>query len=194
VSEAIEKTKQALVPAEEGSGFYIHPDDPGEPGYNDKRKRWSVHVSELEILRVLACDRIVLEIGTGTGLSALTMREAAVSVDTVDIDPWVKREVFPRLREARIRCFEDKPGGERHYDMIFIDGCHTREAVAEDTKWALQHLTVGGIVVWHDLHWESVRQGMQDAGVPVWQGDQEIAPGTAFYIGTPAGMALMVWP
>jgi predicted O-methyltransferase YrrM len=36
------------------------------------------------------------------------------------------------------------------FDLVFIDGCHTEEYVRSDSTHALQHLSPGGVILWHD--------------------------------------------
>jgi predicted O-methyltransferase YrrM len=36
------------------------------------------------------------------------------------------------------------------FDMIFIDGCHSEAYVRSDSQNALNHLSPGGVIVWHD--------------------------------------------
>jgi hypothetical protein len=46
-------------------------------------------------------------------------------------------------------------------EAFFIDGDHSAENVACDTRLALEHLAPGGTLLYHDaLSWPSVRQGM----------------------------------
>jgi predicted O-methyltransferase YrrM len=41
---------------------------------------------------------------------------------------------------------------DKEYDLVFIDGDHSREQVLEDTTQALNHLAPDGLVVLHDTY------------------------------------------
>jgi len=36
------------------------------------------------------------------------------------------------------------------FDVVFIDGCHSEEYVASDSRNAMEQLGPGGVIVWHD--------------------------------------------
>ena len=142
-----------IVEREDGAVF--SPEDPGEPSTG--LARLSPTVEERELLAFLAHGKDVLEIGTGLGSSAVAMISTARSVTTVDIDPWVHKKVFPFLREKfGIRCltshFNLSLGPDhytRYFDMVFIDGEHTKVALTEDIAEA-ERLCPRGVIVVHD--------------------------------------------
>jgi predicted O-methyltransferase YrrM len=39
-----------------------------------------------------------------------------------------------------------------HFDLVFIDGDHSRKGVAEDTQLATQIITGSGVICWHDAN------------------------------------------
>lgn len=57
-----------------------------------------------------------------------------------------------RLLLARRGTFDLGPGELPRADAIFIDGDHSADAVARDSRDALVNVRPGGIVVWHDYN------------------------------------------
>ena len=143
------------------------PDDPGEPGYGVLSQRISVTPEETRILRALALDRRVLEIGTGLGVSTRAMAETAAMLVTVDCDPWVHEHVVLPGGVLRASTVEDY-----EVDLVFIDGLHTPDAVRTDIQSALRVLRPRGIIVFHDIDMPCVR----DTVVEVLGTCQELAP------------------
>lgn len=131
-------------------GGYICPEDPGEAATG--RPRGGIDPSEGHILRALAAKRVVLEIGTGLGISTGFMAETARHVDTVDPDPWVHEKIWPRLpgNVSRHERLEGAPLWTAP-TLIFIDGDHREEAVTADLMYALTALGQHGIIVLHDM-------------------------------------------
>lgn len=138
----------------------------------------SLEVSELVVLlRLLDTVQAqrVLEIGTFTGLTALNIAQhrPEAEVITVDLPPsgmdaeppagyrnqTAESEVGKHFRDdssLNIRQlladsmtldWGSLPGP---FDVIFIDGCHHRAAVASDSTNAFTVVAPGGLVVWHD--------------------------------------------
>jgi predicted O-methyltransferase YrrM len=108
--------------------------------------------------------RIVFEIGTGDGRTALiaarNMAEGG-RVHTLDpendINP-VKGSVFRDLPEAAAitqhRGFSqdfDFTTWQGSCDLVFVDGGHTCEDVLRDSEIALRLTRPGGFVLWHDV-------------------------------------------
>jgi predicted O-methyltransferase YrrM len=54
------------------------------------------------------------------------------------------------LRHASFAASADALRREPPFDLIFVDGSHRFEHVVEDSQLALELLTAGGIIVWHD--------------------------------------------
>lgn len=145
------------------NGAFIHPDDPGEPGYVDQRKRWSVTPREMDILATLARGRRVLEIGTGLGLSARAMALSASHVVTIDVDEWVAREIAPALPESVTFHARREDVLLDDFSLVFIDGCHITEAVASDIAWALTKVSRPALLIFHDMKIPSVRDAVKAA-------------------------------
>jgi predicted O-methyltransferase YrrM len=141
------------------------PQDPGEIGYGSGApSRVSVDVEECRILAALAMGRTVIEIGTGLGVSTRAMAATALSIVTVDIDPWVIENVYPELSELGIVCLEAVPGGCR-FDFAFIDGNHRPDSVKRDAHIATSVLVPGGFLAFHDVFASNVVEGIEKAGV-----------------------------
>ena len=138
-----------LVPT--GQGSFTHVDDPGEPGGNGPRV--SVTEEEATLLSRLACGKRVLEIGTGTGFSSRAIKASAVSLTTLDIDPWVHSTIFPTLRALGISCCADRIDAAAHgpFDLIFIDGNHSSDTVFADINYAVPLLCSAGLLLLHDF-------------------------------------------
>lgn len=105
-------------------------DDPGEPSTG--LPRIGVVEHEAELLQYLAHGKTVLEIGTGLGTATRALAKTAVTVDTVDIDPWVHTNIHGELRTLdNVRCHHRVPPGLT-WDLVFVDGDHRPEAVKRD--------------------------------------------------------------
>lgn len=59
----------------------------------------------------------------------------------------------------------DWRGMIRSFDLVFIDAAHDTESVERHTRIALQAVRPGGVIAWHDWHWESVREGIWACGL-----------------------------
>jgi len=164
------------------NGAWAHRDDPGEPGWGDK-PRWSVTPREAGILGALARGRVVLEIGTGLGISTAALAAAAERVLTVDIDPWVAVTVAPGL-PANVAFYADRAAlpADARWSLAFIDGYHHCAAVSEDIRFARARLERPGLIVLHDGRMPHVQFGMEQAKVDL---------GTAFPMATEAGLILI---
>lgn len=126
------------------TGSYTAPDDPGEP--SNGHRRLSVTDHEGLLLAELARDRNVLEIGTGLGVSTRYLNRTARVLVTLDIDPWVQREIWPNLGSTIVKHTERLPG---QYTMVFIDGSHREEDFLNDLEYA-RSVCPTGIIVAHD--------------------------------------------
>lgn len=150
-------------------------------------KRWTevegwLSFREGEQLRKLAAGKDVLELGSWKGRSTVALAGVARSVVAVDsfagdehtgpadthlefLQNLVAAGVRDRVEVwmGRIEDFADHlPSAS--FDLVFIDGTHTAEAVERDTKLALRCVRPGGFVAWHDWNYESVRAGAVAAG------------------------------
>jgi hypothetical protein len=161
-----------LIPA--GNGW-LCPDDPGEPGRDSPR--WSVNADEARLVSVLCRGLTVLEIGTGLGVSTKEIAKRAKLVYTVDIDPWVKKAIAPRL-PVNARFFESLEGVPSNLDIAFIDGLHEYNQCRQDIKDARTLVKKDGLFIFHDMKMEAVFNAVRDSGL-------------AYYlIRTEAGMAI----
>jgi SAM-dependent methyltransferase len=121
-------------------------------------------------LAELAKDKTVLEIGSFHGLSTICMAQAAAKV--VCIDPCDGRAT-PRVGDTedaflanvtrfgvagKVRLYvgtteEIAPTLEdKSFDLVFIDGDHSRAAVKRDIAEALRLLAPGGLLAFHDYN------------------------------------------
>lgn len=156
-----------------------HPDDPGEPQHGHPRR--GIGTVDEVILRALARGKRCLDIGTGLGYSARAMAETAAIVWTLDIDPWVMTTIWPDL-PAKILTTTEVPSGP--FDLVFIDGDHSVDAVVEDIRRAERVLAPYGLILLHD--WDAdprVRMGAEAA---------HLAP--VYGLGTDYGLGLYAQP
>lgn len=137
-------------------GGFIDNDDPGEPGYATPRTRISVTEDEAELLKGWARGKRVLEIGTGLGVSSKAMAETAKHIVSVDIDPWVERHVS---KDVEWHC--GMQGFDGEFDMFFIDGCHTCEAVLKDIDDCKARAAHGATIVFHDASYPPVMEAIE---------------------------------
>lgn len=122
--------------------------------------------------------RRVLQIGTFEGNTTLQLAANSPSdarVVTVDLpSDWdgeyarpvsaIDANTTPGSRGSQLRnsglerkvrqIFEDSAKldwkGIGPFDFILIDGCHTYDYVVSDTRQALEVISPGGVIVWHD--------------------------------------------
>ena len=135
------------------SGSYRHPDDPGEPSTGDPRL--SVTDLEAAILMVLVDGLMVLEIGTGLGVSTRALAASAAVVHTVDVDPWVQATIWPGLPDNVI-CHESVATVPA-VDAAFIDGDHSEDATRRDLE-----STDARLVIVHDANSPTVKAALGD--------------------------------
>jgi len=154
---------------------YACPDDPGEPGTN--APRLSINDQEGRILQELVKNKDVLEIGTGLGISTKVMAMTANKVYTFDIDEWVRENVWPDLPD-NVLGFRYPDSFVEVMDCAFIDSLHTYEQCTNDIAFAREHVTPGGMIIFHDLYIQGVAQAVVESGLPF------------VHIQTTAGMAL----
>ena len=91
--------------------------------------------------------RTYLEIGFGDGGN---FDQIPVAVKHA-VDPGVtgNRDVIPRTSD---QFFRGAIAIGTKYDLIFIDGLHTRDQVLRDHDHALKCLNAGGVVLLHDVN------------------------------------------
>jgi hypothetical protein len=103
--------------------------------------------------------RRILEIGTFRSRTTCALKlncpEAkVVSYDIAEIpSPYRSRLLGLPGVELRLGSFADAGPAllaEEKYDLIFVDGSHTYRDALADSRIALQMVSPGGFVVWHD--------------------------------------------
>jgi predicted O-methyltransferase YrrM len=123
-----------------------------------------------------------LEIGSFLGISFRIINELFEPKNSFSIDPNIPHRVFKKPRDIFHKInrsinygFEDAfwcGGGtptidssyfETKFDLIFIDGDHSKESVKRDFFEALKILNAGGTVLLHDVQsWPGVREFAQE--------------------------------
>lgn len=118
--------------------------------------------------------KILLEIGTGLGLTTALMAENAphALVHTVNIPPEeiadggrfttfapAREQIGSHYRERRLENVAQIFANTAHWepdfgpiDVAFIDGCHDADFVYEDTRKVLARCREGAVILWHDFH------------------------------------------
>lgn len=142
------------------------------------RSRRFMNMDELEVLCGLVSmvqAKTVVEFGVNVGRTAQALLEYVPGIQKyVGVDvPFgyvtpkeVQRKEVPEQPGCLVQ--DDSrfqlllpAGGSRNLsamelpqdcDAIFIDGDHSREGVLNDTMLALQIVSAGGIIIWHDYH------------------------------------------
>lgn len=134
--------------------------------------------AEGRTLADLARGKRVLEIGSYCGLSTVCMGRTAQHVTAVDFFDGrgtpAPRDTFGEfmrnierhgLRDVVVARRPGEPLPLEEYDLIFIDGDHSYDAVTADIAFALPRLTEGGLLAFHDYRHPShpgVAQAVQD--------------------------------
>jgi predicted O-methyltransferase YrrM len=127
---------------------------------------------EAELLWRSARDRIVLELGTASGRSAVCLGQSArrvVSVDVADqgeAAEWVRRYGLA----GRVEFVRGDAGAVCRnltgpFELAFIDTLHDAASVERDITSALALLTPGGLLAFHDYPnpgWPDVRKVVDD--------------------------------
>jgi predicted O-methyltransferase YrrM len=130
-------------------------DDPGEP--TTGKPRISIADDEIAILTEAARGQIVLEIGTGLGVSTRAMATTAHAVITVDPDPWVAETIAPTFPDniLHVPTLDDIPATVV-FTMAFIDGDHSTESTERDILQCVYRLPVGARLYIHDAKYPNV--------------------------------------
>jgi len=105
-----------------------------------------------------------LEIGVGNGANFRQIKcEEKHSVDPA------YAATFKMTSDA----FFKKLDPQIMYDIVFIDGCHTKRAVVKDIDNSLKHLNADGIILIHDVNPTSARLAKKrpKESFSVWFGD-----------------------
>jgi SAM-dependent methyltransferase len=109
-------------------------------------------IAVTKIAKVLNVQRI-LEIGSFQGHTALMLADNT-QADITAVDVLENHgEIYRDRIQGRIRrlvgTIERVPERER-FDFIFLDADHRADEVERDTRFALERLAPGGVLLWHD--------------------------------------------
>jgi predicted O-methyltransferase YrrM len=156
-------------------------------GYFGPRNRY-----HLEVFIRNKQPKKIVEIGAWLGLSAIFMAKLApADVKVFCVDPWIpysEMEAMPDAKERLKRAYEqflsncihekvtDKIVPMRmtsmeavqaiqdsNFDLIYIDGLHTEEAVYDDIMGWYPKLAKNGIICGDDIMWPSVEAAVTRA-------------------------------
>jgi len=141
---------------------------PKTPWFPEDVDGWLSEFEGVELAR-LGEGKDVLEIGSYCGRSTICLAQKAKSV--LIVDPFDGRAtpapgdtfekllanldrygVIDRVMALTGTSEEILPDREERFDLIFIDGDHSREAVERDIELSLSLLRPGGLLVFHDYH------------------------------------------
>lgn len=155
----------------------------------------STSLTELESgeLARLAAGRTVLEIGSAYGYSAIVMALAGAAVTAVDPHIWLASldamranltayGVADRVAIVQGDAEYELPflGATGHtFDVIFIDGDHSPDAVTRDVRLALPLLAAGGVLACHD-YGEDTCPGVAQV-LDAWRRPDQVVDTLAIY-------------
>jgi SAM-dependent methyltransferase len=142
----------SIVPLVDADGYRFPHDVEGWLRYDEGKELWQ-----------LAQGKRVLEIGSYCGCSTVSLAQTAHSVTAVDPHDGRGTPCPQPTREkllANLRRYEVGDRVKAHsslaelngetFDLVFIDGDHSYEAVRSDIKEARGRLMPGGVVAFHD--------------------------------------------
>ena len=135
----------------------------------------NIPAEEGEFLQQIIAEvkpKVSLEVGLAFGISALFICEALTKVQAlrhiiIEPDDWgglnnLKEAGYEHLIELyKMPSFRALPQLEaegRKIDFAFIDGMHTFDYVMGDFFYIDRLLRVGGVVVFDDANWKSIRK------------------------------------
>ncbi|HLT23415.1 MAG TPA: O-methyltransferase [Bacteriovoracaceae bacterium] len=140
----------------------------------------------LKLLIKMSHAKKIVEFGTFTGYSALIMAEALPDegkIYTVDINPettklarsyWEKANLSHKIEQILKPGLEALNDLTETYDLIFIDA--DKRSYPEYLKWAVSHLSNGGIIVSDNTLWKGkVLNTPEDAQTPFIQEHNTLA-------------------
>lgn len=139
---------------------------------------------ELAELASLAEGKTVLEIGSFLGASTVTMAQSAKRVYAVDwhrgdihhspdtetmfpflqnlIDWDVRHKVIPMIGRCEHVLPVLRPAS---FDLVFVDGVHTKEGTYRDGGYALNLVRPDGVVAFHDYGVHGVTPAIEELGL-----------------------------
>jgi predicted O-methyltransferase YrrM len=101
----------------------------------------------------------VIELGSHEGRSALILRDVLPDRRVLCVDAWPDPVVYARfltntdghrIEHVRMTWDEFKREAVAGVAVVHIDMDHTYHQVCEQIRWAVEHLSPGGILVGHD--------------------------------------------
>jgi predicted O-methyltransferase YrrM len=117
----------------------------------------SLTVFSLDTMILVAAARIagvksILEIGTSWGYNAFNMArnlDAIITTVDVEVKPRYAWYADPSLRHRIVPMIGSSHSLEPdEWDMVFVDGDHSYDAVRKDSEYALRNAQK--VVTWHD--------------------------------------------
>ncbi|HTQ68734.1 MAG TPA: class I SAM-dependent methyltransferase [Solirubrobacteraceae bacterium] len=143
------------------------------------------------LLRLARDRRRVVELGTGTGWTAIALALPDADREVITYDPVHRpeRERYLSLAPARVRgqiTFVDEPGvvgprGQRAVELLYVDSAHGRQDTIDELNAWQPALAPGATVVLDDFthpEFPGVREAVRELGL---QGTQV---GTLFVCST----------
>jgi predicted O-methyltransferase YrrM len=146
-----------------------------------KSIRSGLKVDEAAVLRHLAKDRAVLELGSWFGFSTVVMAEVAKRVDAIDWhggDPIVGHEVTLPVMWGNLLKYGVRDRVVVHvgrnadilprmtpgqFDFAFHDSYHAKESVLGDVAMMLPLLKPGSLIAFHDYGVHKEHFGVTEA-------------------------------
>jgi predicted O-methyltransferase YrrM len=158
--------------------------------------RTSVTDREIEHLTTLAYGKVVLEIGSAYGYSAISLAKGGAR-RVIAVDPHggygsldgslqeMRSNLFrygvdDRVTMVLARSQNAMPAlfaAKAKFDLIFIDGDHRREVVEHDISRAIPMLSIRGVIACHDYgeaSCEGVREAIDDMRLVDARGEQQV--------------------
>lgn len=143
----------------------------------------------LELSRLAGGE--VLEVGSAYGYSAIVMALAGAQVTAVDPHVWLNSygqmmanlgaygvaEAVTIVRLGSEMALHDLAGP---YDLVWIDGDHSADAVARDVRLSLPLLAPGGVLACHD-YGEDTCPGVAQA-LDAWRRPDRVVDTMAIYV------------
>lgn len=138
---------------------------------------------ELAELAGLAEGKVVLEIGSFLGASTITMAQSAKRVYALDwhrgdihhapcetmfeflanLIEWdVRHKVVPLIGRCEHVLPVLRPAS---FDLVFVDGVHTKDGTVRDGGYALELVKPDGVVAFHDYGVHGVTPAIEELGL-----------------------------
>jgi len=121
--------------------------------------------------------RLTLELGTSLGISTsyLALGNPEGRIITVEGCPEISNEAQQNFETLGIRNIDQRTGNFdqllpgilsefNHFDMIFIDGNHRKDATMNYFHQCLQHIDTGSVLIFDDIHWSG---GMEESWLEI---------------------------